>query len=135
MRAGGGYNHRADLAAGILIKDNHIAACGSVKEAVERARARAPHGLKIEVEVSDIKTLDEALAAGAEIVLLDNVTPENARILVERVAGRALIEVSGGITLAKARVYAQAGVDLISSGALTHSAPVADLSLEVNLGA
>lgn len=131
--AGGGRNHRADLASGVLIKDNHIAACGTVGAAVRRARAAAPHGLKIEVEVSDAASLDEALAAGAEIVLLDNVTPKQAHDLVARVAGRALVEVSGGITLERARAFAEAGVDLISSGALTHSAPAADLSLEIDL--
>jgi nicotinate-nucleotide pyrophosphorylase (carboxylating) len=133
VRAGGGRNHRADLASGILIKDNHVAACGSVGEAVRRARAKAPHGLRVEVEVSTEAALDEALAAGAEIVLLDNVSPAQAKALVARCARRALIEVSGGVTLATVRAYAEAGVDLISVGGLTHSAPAADLSLEIEL--
>ncbi len=133
VRAGGARNHRADLASGILIKDNHIAACGSVTEAVRRARADAPHGLRVEVEVSTAAALDEALAAGAEIVLLDNVSPAEARALVERTAGRALVEVSGGVRLETVRAYAEAGVDLVSVGALTHSAPAADLGLEVEL--
>jgi nicotinate-nucleotide pyrophosphorylase (carboxylating) len=131
VRDGGGRNHRADLASGILIKDNHVATCGSVAEAVRRARAGAPHTLRVEVEVSGAGALDEALAAGAELVLLDNVSPAEARALVERTAGRALVEVSGGVTLATVRAYAEAGVDLISVGALTHSAPAADLSLEI----
>lgn len=133
VRAGGAANHRADLASGILIKDNHIAACGSVGEAVKRARKNAPYGLKIEVEVSTMGALDEALAAGAEIVLLDNVSPASAAELVARVNGRALVEVSGNMRLETVRAYAEAGVDLISSGAITHSAPAADLSLEVEL--
>ena len=133
VRAGGGRNHRADLAAGVLIKDNHIAACGSVAEAVRRARAGAPHLLKVEVEVTTMAELDEAMAAGAEAVLLDNVSPEEAKKLVARVAGRVPVELSGGVRLDTVRAYAEAGVDLISVGALTHSAPAADLSLEVEL--
>jgi len=133
VRAGGGGNHRADLASGVLIKDNHVAACGSVAEAVRRARAGAPHSLRVEVEVSTESALDEALAAGAEIVLLDNVSPAQARVLVERTAGRALVEVSGGVRLDTVRAFAEAGVDLVSVGALTHSAPAADLSLEVEV--
>lgn len=135
VRAGGGRNHRADLGSGVLIKDNHVAAAGSVREAVERARANVPHGLKVEVEVTTEAQLDEALAAGAEIVLLDNVSPEEARRLVERIAGRALVEVSGGVTLETVRAYAEAGVDLVSVGALTHSPRAADLSLEFDADA
>lgn len=133
VRAGGAANHRADLASGILIKDNHIAACGSVGEAVRRARRQAPHGLRVEVEVSTLAALDEALAAGAEVLLLDNVAPQQAREMVERAAGRALIEVSGGVRLSTVRAYAEAGVDRISAGALTHSAPAVDLSLEIEV--
>ena len=129
--AGGGANHRADLASGVLIKDNHIAACGSVKAAVERARARAPHGLRIEVEVTSIDQIDEALSAGAEVVLLDNMTPERVRACVAKIAGRAVIEVSGGITLDTIRAFAEAGPDRISVGALTHSPRAVDLSLEM----
>ncbi len=135
VRAGGASNHRADLASGILIKDNHIAACGSVDAAVRRAKARAPHPLRIEVEVSTAADLDAALAAGAEIVLLDNVSPAAAAELVKRVAGRALVEVSGNVRLDTVRAYAEAGVDRISAGALTHSAPAADLSLEIEVNA
>ena len=133
VRAGGAMSHRADLASGILIKDNHLAACGGVAAAVARARRQAPHGLRIEVEVTTLEQLDEALAAGAEVVLLDNVAPQQAAVMVERVAGRALVEVSGGIRLDTVRAYAEAGVDRISAGALTHSAPAADISLEVEL--
>ena len=131
--AGGGRNHRADLASGVLIKDNHIAACGSIDAAVRRARAGAPHLLKVQVEVSTPEQLDEALAAGAEAVLLDNVTSAMAKELCARVAGRVPVELSGNVRLDTIRGYAEAGVDLISVGALTHSAPAADLSLEMEV--
>src|SRR6185369_5439053 len=97
VRAGGCQNHRADLASGILIKDNHIAACGSVTEAVRRARAAASHLLKVEVEVTTAAQLDKALAARADVVLLDNVTPEQAKALCARVGGRVPVELSGGV--------------------------------------
>jgi len=131
VRVGGGSNHRAGLDDGILIKDNHIAAAGGVTEAVTRARADAPHGLKVEVEVQDLEQLDEALAAGAEAVLLDNMTPETVREAVTRAGGKALLEASGGITLETVSEYAKTGVDVISIGALTHSVRAIDLSLEV----
>jgi nicotinate-nucleotide pyrophosphorylase (carboxylating) len=129
--AGGGSNHRADLGSGVLIKDNHIVACGSVRAAVERARARAPHSLRVEVEVTARAQIAEALAAGADIVLLDNMTPLDVRACVDEIAGRALVEVSGGVNLDTIRSYAEAGPDLISVGALTHSARAVDLSLEL----
>ncbi|HZS40044.1 MAG TPA: carboxylating nicotinate-nucleotide diphosphorylase [Polyangia bacterium] len=129
--AGGGRNHRADLASGVLIKDNHIAACGGVRAAVERARARAPHGLRIEVEVDSIDQLDDALAAGAEVILLDNMDPPRVRAAVERIARRALVEVSGGVTLDTVRGLAEAGADRISIGALTHSPRAVDLGLDL----
>jgi nicotinate-nucleotide pyrophosphorylase (carboxylating) len=130
--AGGCANHRFDLGSGILIKDNHIAACGSVRAAVEAAKARAPHPLRIEVEVTNLGELDEALAAGAEIVLLDNMTPAQVEVAAARAHGRGvLVEVSGGITLATIGDYARAGADLISVGALTHSAPSVDIGLDV----
>lgn len=130
--AGGCANHRFDLGSGILIKDNHIAACGSVRAAVEAAKARAPHPLRIEVEVTNLGELDEALAAGAEIVLLDNMTPGQVEVAAARAHGRGvLVEVSGGITLATIADYARAGADLISVGALTHSAPSVDIGLDV----
>ena len=131
VRAGGGHNHRADLASGVLIKDNHIAAAGSVQAAVERARAHATHLSRVEVEVSNAKDLDEALTAGADVVLLDNVSPDEARALTERCNHRAIVEVSGGVNLDTVAAYAAAGVDLISVGALTHSVKAADLSLEI----
>ncbi len=134
VRAGGGVNHRFGLDDGILLKDNHLALAGGVAEAVRRARAGAPHLLKVEVEVESERELREALAAGADAVLLDNMTPEEARCCI-RVARRerpgVVVEVSGGVDLGTVRAYAEAGADLISVGALTHSAPAADISLEV----
>jgi nicotinate-nucleotide pyrophosphorylase (carboxylating) len=131
VRAGGGANHRVDLAAGVLIKDNHVAACGGVKAAVERARAHAPHSLRVEVEVTELAQIDGALAAGADIILLDNFDPPKVKRAVEQIAGRAIVEVSGGINLETVRAFAEAGPDLISVGALTHSARAVDLSLEM----
>jgi nicotinate-nucleotide pyrophosphorylase (carboxylating) len=132
VAAGGCGNHRFDLGSGILIKDNHIAACGSVRAAVEAARAGAPHSLRVEVEVTNLGELDEALAAGAEIVLLDNMSPAQVEVAAARAHGRGtLVEVSGGITLATIADYARAGADLISVGALTHSAPAVDIGLDV----
>jgi nicotinate-nucleotide pyrophosphorylase (carboxylating) len=128
---GGGRNHRADLGSGVLIKDNHIAAAGGVRQAVERAQGFAPHPLRVEVEVTSTEELDEALLARAELVLLDNMSPDEVRAAVARIAGRARVEVSGGITLETVRAYAEAGADLISVGALTHSARAVDLSLEL----
>jgi nicotinate-nucleotide pyrophosphorylase (carboxylating) len=132
VAAGGCGNHRFDLGSGILIKDNHIAACGSVRAAVEAAKARAPHPLRIEVEVTNLGELEEALGAGAEIVLLDNMTPAQVEVAAARAHSRGVIvEVSGGITLATIADYARAGADLISVGALTHSAPSVDIGLDV----
>jgi nicotinate-nucleotide pyrophosphorylase (carboxylating) len=132
VRTGGAGNHRADLSAGILIKDNHIAACGTIAEAVRRVRAGAPHGLRVEVEVTSLAELDEAIAAGAEAVLLDNLDDETVRAAVARAAGRVLTEASGGVSLERVATLSAAGVDLISVGRLTHSAPAADISLEVD---
>ena len=131
VRVGGGANHRADLASGILIKDNHIAACGSLAAAVARARAGAAHTLKIEVEVTNLPELDEAIGAGADIVLLDNMDDGAVRAAVERAHGRVLLEASGGVSLERVGALSRLGVDLISVGKLTHSAPAADISLEV----
>jgi nicotinate-nucleotide pyrophosphorylase (carboxylating) len=128
VRAGGGHNHRDGLWDAILIKDNHVAAAGGVSEAINRARrARMP----VEVEVDTLEQLGEALAAGAETILLDNMTFDLMRRAVEMTAGRAKLEASGGMTLEGAVAAAKAGVDRISVGALTHSAPALDLSLEV----
>jgi nicotinate-nucleotide pyrophosphorylase (carboxylating) len=128
VRAGGGHNHRDGLWDAILIKDNHVAAAGGVTEAVRRASKAA---MPVEVEVDTLEQLAEALESGAEIVLLDNMSTELMRQAVEITAGRAKLEASGGMTLEGAVAAARAGVDRISVGALTHSAPALDLSLEV----
>lgn len=130
VRAGGGMNHRVGLFDAILIKDNHIVAAGGVAAAIEAARARAGHMVKIEVEVDTFDQLDEVLKHEVDAVLLDNMTPDQLREAVHRVAGRAITEASGGVTLDTVRAIADSGVDLISSGALTHSAPVLDLGLD-----
>ena len=131
VTVGGASNHRFGLDDGILIKDNHIAAAGGIGPAVTRALAGAPHGLKVEVEVTTLDELDEALAAGAEAILLDNMDVETVREAVRRAGGKALLEASGGMTIDRVRVYADAGVDLISVGALTHSVRTIDVALEV----
>ena len=128
VRAGGGVNHRASLSDGILIKDNHLALV-SVSDAVKAARTLWP-GRPVEVECDSLTTVEEAVAAGAELVLLDNMTPDDVRTCVERVAGRATIEVSGGVTLDTVGDYAATGVDFISVGAITHSAPILDVALD-----
>jgi nicotinate-nucleotide pyrophosphorylase (carboxylating) len=128
VAAGGGTNHRVGLYDAILIKENHIVAAGGIAAAVDRARGAAP-GLLLEVECGNLAEVDEALAAGATRLLLDNMTPQELRAAVEHVAGRAELEASGGIELASLRSYAETGVDYISIGALTHSAPALDLSL------
>jgi nicotinate-nucleotide pyrophosphorylase (carboxylating) len=130
VRHGGGTNHRFGLSDGILIKDNHIAAVGGVREAVQRAKSKAPHSLKIEVEVENLDDLEDALEAGADIVLLDNFTLEMMREAVAQNNGRALLEVSGGVTLDSVRAIAETGVDFVSCGALTHSARAIDISME-----
>lgn len=131
VRTGGGYNHRDNLGSAVLIKDNHIVAAGGVREALERAYKHAPHSSRIEIEVESLEMLDEALAAGADVVLLDNFAPDQVAIAVQRAHGQALIEVSGGITLERIPALAAAGVDVISVGALTHSAPAADIGLDI----
>lgn len=133
VRVGGGYSHRADLSAGVLIKDNHIALVGSVREAVRRARANASHGLRIEVEVDTLAELDEAIEAGSDVILLDNFQLRDIVDAVKRVrerAPRTLLEVSGGVTLDRVRELAKTGIDIISAGALTHSARAVDLSMD-----
>ena len=131
VRVGGGYNHRLGLFDGILIKDNHIAAVGSIKKAIELAKKQAPHTLKIEVEVENIEQLVEAIEAGADIVLLDNMEFEQIREAVRLAKGKVLIEVSGGVRLEDVRRIAELGVDFISIGALTHSVKGVDISLEI----
>lgn len=133
VRMGGGGNHRFNLADGVLIKDNHIVAAGGIAAAVAAARARAPHSLKIEVEVETLEQLREALEAGADIIMLDNMPTETMREAVRLVAGRALTEASGNMgdkTDAELRAVAETGVDLISIGALTHSVRALDISLK-----
>ncbi|MEO8902649.1 MAG: carboxylating nicotinate-nucleotide diphosphorylase, partial [Polyangiaceae bacterium] len=131
VRTGGGHNHRDNLGSAVLIKDNHIVAAGGVREAIERAYKHAPHSSRIEIEVESLEMLDEALDAGADIVMLDNFAPEQIAVAVEHAHGRALVEVSGGITLERIPALASAGVDVISVGALTHSAPAADIGLDI----
>lgn len=131
VRVGGAHNHRNDLGSAVLLKDNHIAAAGGVTRAIELARQRAPHTSRIEVEVASLAMLDEALAAGADVVMLDNLSGDELREGVRRASGRALVEVSGGITLDRIPELARLGVDVVSVGALTHSAPAADVSLSL----
>ncbi len=133
VRTGGAHNHRDQLGSAVLIKDNHIVAVGSITAAIERARARAPHTSRIEIEVDTLEGLDEAVQAGADIVLLDNFEDARVREAVARVKDRKprpLLEASGGITLERIAALSAAGVDVISIGALTHSAPAADISLD-----
>ncbi|HEX3888857.1 MAG TPA: carboxylating nicotinate-nucleotide diphosphorylase [Phenylobacterium sp.] len=130
VRCGGGVNHRFGLDDAILIKDNHIAACGSVGEAVRRARAAAGHLTKVEVEVDALDQLEDALAYGPDVVMLDNFSLDDLAEAVRRTAGRAVLEASGGVNLTTVRAIAQAGVDVISVGALTHSASVLDIGLD-----
>ncbi len=130
---GGGHNHRFGLFDGLLIKDNHIIAAESVAKAVKRAKLTVPHTLKIEVEVETPDQVEEALRAGVDILLLDNMPVELMRTTVEKIAGRVLIEASGNITLDKVDAVAETGVDLISVGALTHSAMPLDISLDLRL--
>jgi len=129
VRCGGCFNHRSSLGEHVLIKDNHIAAAGSIARAVERARSAAPHTARIEVEAKTPAEVRAALRAGAEVILLDNMTPAQVRSAVALIAGAAVVEVSGGVKFETLRDYAIPGVDVISIGALTHSAPASDLSL------
>jgi nicotinate-nucleotide pyrophosphorylase (carboxylating) len=131
VRTGGGHNHRDNLGSAILIKDNHIVAAGGVRQAVELALKHAPHSSRIEIEVESLEMLDEALEAGADVVMLDNFDANEIAVAVERAHGRALIEVSGGIALERIPALARAGVDIVSVGALTHSAPAADIGLDI----
>jgi nicotinate-nucleotide pyrophosphorylase (carboxylating) len=134
VRTGGCFNHRSSLGEQVLIKDNHIAAVGSLTKAVKLCRIDAPHGSKIEVEAKTPAEVKEAVRAGADIILLDNMTPAEVAAAVKLIAGRAQVEVSGGVTFETLRSYALPGVDLISIGALTHSVAAADLSLDLLKG-
>jgi nicotinate-nucleotide pyrophosphorylase (carboxylating) len=131
VRCGGCFNHRSSLGEHVLIKDNHIAAAGSIAKAVARARAAAPHLAKIEVEAKTLGEVKEALRAGAEVILLDNMTPATIHRAVALIKGAAVVEVSGGVRFETLRDFALPGVDVISVGALTHSATAVDLSLNV----
>jgi nicotinate-nucleotide pyrophosphorylase (carboxylating) len=130
VRAGGGHNHREDLGSAVLIKDNHVAAAGGVRAAIRRCREQAPHTSRIECEVDSLAQLEEALAARADIVLLDNFDDVDVARAIEINQGRAILEASGGITLARVTKLAELGVDVISVGALTHSAPAVDIGLD-----
>lgn len=132
VRAGGGTNHRFNLGDGVLIKDNHIALGGhDIAGAVRRARAVAPHTVKIEVEVEDLAGVQAALDAHADIIMLDNMSLDMMREAVQLINGRAVVEASGGITLERIRAVAETGVNLISSGAITHSSIALDISLDI----
>ncbi len=130
VKVGGGYNHRFNLSDGILIKDNHIGAAGGVKEAIRLAKEYAPFVRKIEVEVENLEMLEEALEAGADIIMLDNMSNEMMKEAVSLVNGRAETECSGNVTKARLKEIAEIGVDYVSCGALTHSAPILDFSLK-----
>ncbi len=130
VRVGGGTNHRFGLHDGILIKDNHIEAAGGITKAVDAAK-KAHHLSKIEVEVANLKDLQEALKAGADIVMLDNMSLDDMKSAVGIAKGKALIEASGNMTIDRIRAVAETGVNFISIGALTHSAPAADISMKV----
>jgi nicotinate-nucleotide pyrophosphorylase (carboxylating) len=130
VRCGGGHNHREDLGASVLIKDNHIAAAGGCTQAIERARAYAPHTCRIECEVDTRPQLEEALSAGADIIMLDNFDDDEVADALELIDGRAIVEVSGGVTLERVTTLGTLGVDVISVGALTHSSPSCDLGLD-----
>jgi nicotinate-nucleotide pyrophosphorylase (carboxylating) len=131
VKIGGGSNHRMGLYDGVLIKDNHIAACGGILAAVTRARKEVHHLVKIEVEVTNPDELTEALSAGVDVIMLDNMTPEQIRKAVKQINGQVLVEVSGNVTLDNLSQLAEAGVDFISVGALTHSAKSADMSMKI----
>jgi nicotinate-nucleotide pyrophosphorylase (carboxylating) len=139
VRAGGGFNHRRDLSAAMMIKDNHLAVIEvlglSLTEAIAQARESLPPTMKIEIEVDRLDQIPEALAAGADIILLDNMSPENLRSAVAMIDGRAIIEASGGVNLGTISEIATTGVDLISAGALTHSAPALDIGLDFEVEA
>lgn len=130
VRVGGGRNHRHSLSDGVLIKDNHIAACGSISEAVRRTRAVVPHTIAVEVETDTLAQVEECLRCGVQIIMLDNMDVLTLRQAVAMIAGRALIEASGRVNLNTVCAIAETGVDIISVGALTHSAPACDIGLD-----
>lgn len=130
VRVGGGYNHRYNLSDGVLLKDNHIGAAGSVTKAVQMAKEYAPFVRKIEVEVENLDMVREAVEAGADIIMLDNMTPEMMKEAIDIIDGRAETECSGNVTRENVERYVSIGVDYISSGALTHSSPILDISMK-----
>ena len=130
VRAGGGRNHRFSLSDGVLIKDNHINACGGIRQAVEKARASVPHTVRIEVEVETLEQVQEALDCGADIIMLNNMDIDTMAKAVKVINGRAIVEASGSVSLETARSIAEAGVDVISVGRITHSAPALDISMK-----
>lgn len=129
VKTGGGQNHRFCLSDGVLIKDNHIMAAGGIKKAIEQVRGHIPHTIKIEVETETMEQVAEAIEAGADIIMLDNMSPDMMREAVKFINRKALVEASGNITLDKVRSVAETGVDIISVGALTHSVEAADISM------
>lgn len=133
VRCGGAHNHRDNLGSAIMIKDNHIVAAGGIAAAVARAKHRSPHTARVELEVANLDELDQALATGVDIIMLDNFSLADLAEAVRRARGKALLEASGGITLATLADVARTGVDVISVGALTHSAPAADIALDLAL--
>jgi nicotinate-nucleotide pyrophosphorylase (carboxylating) len=133
VRVGGGKNHRHDLGDGVLIKDNHIVAAGGIRQAIEMARKQSHHLLKIEVEVETLDQIEEALQTGAEVIMLDNMPPTMLAEGVKMIGGRAIVEASGGVSLESIVEVARTGVDLISVGRLTHSAPSADIHVEFDI--
>ena len=130
VRCGGGHNHRFGLYDAVMIKDNHIAAVGGIQKAIEACRDAVGHVVKIEVEIDGLDQLDAALAGGADIIMLDNMAPDDMKKAVAAVKGQAILEASGNVTLETVRAIAETGVDIISSGAITHSAPNLDLGLD-----
>jgi nicotinate-nucleotide pyrophosphorylase (carboxylating) len=130
VRVGGGSNHRFNLTDGVLIKDNHIAACGSIREAVDKVRVKIPHTLRIEVETDNLEQVEECLGCGVDIIMLDNMSPEMMAKAVRQINGRALVEASGGVTLDTVESIAMSGVDIISVGALTHSVSSCDIGMD-----
>lgn len=130
VRCGGGHNHRFGLYDAVMIKDNHIAAVGGIKKAIEACRTSVGHTVKIEVEIDGLDQLDAALSGGADIIMLDNMSPDDMRKAVKQTDGRAILEASGNVTLETVRAIAETGVDIISSGWITHSAPNLDVGLD-----
>lgn len=133
VRCGGGMNHRFGLDDAVLIKDNHIAVCGGIAQALQAAKSYAGHMVKIEIEVDNLEQLKEVIAEGADVVLFDNMSPDDMRKGVEMIAGRMKTEASGGISADSAKAVAESGVDMLSSGALTHSAPILDIGLDIEI--